>query len=241
MIQPSVADDVTVLHWTETDLARFNDLFRARSTEDLLDWASANFGQKIVLTCSFGGPSGMVLLDMVARLGHGTPVVFLDTDLLFPETYELAAAAARRYGVTIERRHPALSLSQQAQQEGDRLYERNPDRCCAIRKVAPLAEALRPYDAWISGIRRDQANTRAHTALFQWSTRHSMLKINPLAFWSEQDVWDYIHAYNVPYNPLLNQGYPTLGCTPCTRPTSADDPRAGRWVGFTKTECGIHL
>lgn len=241
MLQQPVADDVTMLKWTETELSHLNEVFRERSTEDLLDWATESFGDTIVLTCSFGGPSGMVLLDMVARLGRGTPVIFLDTDLLFPETYELAEAAARRYGITIERRRPALSLDEQARQEGPRLYERNPDRCCAIRKVAPLAEALQPYDAWISGIRRDQSSTRTRTELFQWSTRHNLLKINPLAFWSERDVWNYIHTYNVPYNPLLNQGYPSLGCMPCTCPASADNPRAGRWAGFAKTECGIHV
>src|SRR5262249_1885460 len=163
------------------------------------------------------------------------------TDLLFPQTYALAEAAARRYNVTIERRSPALTLSQQERQEGPRLYERDPDRCCAIRKVAPLAAALQPYDAWISGIRRDQSSTRTTTELVQWSARYSLLKVNPLALWTEREVWRYIQANNVPYNPLLDQGYPSLGCVPCTRHASADDQRAGRWVGFAKTECGIHV
>jgi phosphoadenosine phosphosulfate reductase len=216
--------------------------FRNRSAEDLLDWATARFGQQIVLTCSFGGASGMVLLDMVARIGCGTPVIFLDTDLLFPETYALAEAAARRYGVAIERRRPALTLAEQEIQEGARLYDRDPDRCCGIRKVAPLADALQPYSAWISGIRRDQSSSRAGTELVQWNARHNLLKISPLAYWSERDVWRYIHANQVPYNPLLDQGYSSIGCGPCTRQAGAgEDLRAGRWAGFAKTECGIHI
>src|SRR5215211_2500387 len=169
--------------WNAEDLAAVNTRFRNRTAEDLLSWATAHFGQEIVLTCSFGGASGMVLLDMVSRIAHGTPVVFLDTDLLFPETYALAEAAARRYGVAIERRRPVLTLAQQEAQEGPQLYNRDPDRCCGIRKVAPLAEALRPYRAWISGIRRDQSPTRATTELVQWSERHNLVKIHPLAYW----------------------------------------------------------
>jgi phosphoadenosine phosphosulfate reductase len=217
-----------------------NRRFQDRPAEEVLDWAARRFGQELVLTCSFSGPSGMVLLDMLARLGHATPVLFLDTDLLFPETYALAEAAARRYGVVIQRRRPALSLEEQDRREGPRLYERDPDRCCAIRKVAPLAEALRPYRAWASGIRRDQAATRGETPLFRWHPRYEVLKISPLAAWSERDVWRYIHRHDVPYNPLLDQGYPSIGCAPCTRPAAAGEGRAGRWAGFAKTECGIH-
>lgn len=240
MTQPAIESTMAPA-WTAAELRRINQEFRDRPAEALLDWATDIFGDRIALTCSFGGASGMVLLDMVARLGRGTPVIFLDTDLLFPETYALAEAAARRYGITITRQRPALTLEQQERQEGPRLYARDPDRCCAIRKVAPLAEALRPYQAWISGIRRDQSQTRAAIDLVQWSTRYHLLKINPLAFWSERDVWAYIYAHDVPYNPLLDRGYPSLGCVPCTRPASAADPRAGRWIGFAKTECGIHL
>jgi phosphoadenosine phosphosulfate reductase len=236
-----IADDVSAASWTAQELGEINALFRDRPAEDLLDWATERFGQQIVLTCSFGGASGMVLLDMIARIGRRTPVIFLDTDLLFPETYALAEAAARRYNVVVERRGPALTLDQQERLEGPQLYARDPNRCCAIRKVAPLAEALRPYEAWISGIRRDQSSTRAATDLVQWSARHGLLKVNPLAFWTERDVWRYIHANEVPYNPLLDQGYPSLGCIPCTRHASGEDSRAGRWVGFAKTECGIHL
>lgn len=227
--------------WSASEIARLNARFSARPAEALLEWAAETFGQEIVLTCSFGGAAGMVLLDMVARLGRDTPVLFLDTGLLFPQTYALAEQAARRYGVTIERRQPQISLEEQARREGPDLFARDPDRCCGMRKVAPLAEALRPYRAWISGIRREQTAARAGAALVEWSSRHGLLKLNPLAAWSEQQLWAYIHTHDVPYNPLLDQGYPSLGCAPCTRPASAADPRGGRWAGFNKTECGIHL
>ena len=221
-------------------IAQLNARFAHSGPQELLAWAGEAYGRDAVITCSFGGASGMVLLDMAARLGNAVTVLFLDTDLLFPETYALAEQAARRYGVSIERRRPTLTLAEQAAQEGEALYSRDPDRCCGIRKVAPLAEALRPFHAWVSGIRRDQSATRADTPLVQWSARHSLLKLNPLADWGERDVWRYIHANNVPYNPLLDQGYASIGCTPCTRPAAAADGRAGRWAGFAKTECGIH-
>ena len=241
MLERATSSTKIVQDWNASVLSELNTLFRGQPAEELLDWATELFGEQIVLTCSFGGASGMVLLDMVAGLGRGTPIVFLDTNLLFRETYELAATAERRYGIAIERRNPALTLAEQERQEGPQLYARDPDRCCAVRKVAPLARALQPYDAWISGIRRDQSNTRASTELLGWSARHNLLKINPLAYWSERDVWRYIQAHNVPYNPLLDQGYPSLGCAPCTHQSSAEDPRAGRWSGFAKTECGIHI
>ena len=226
--------------WSSEELERLNEHFQNQPPEALLTWATQTFHPRLALTCSFSGPSGMVLLDMVVRSGLDMTVIFLDTDLLFPETYELAALAEQRYGIPIQRRRPALSLEEQDRQEGPHLYARDPDRCCHLRKVTPLAETLRDYDAWISGIRRDQSNTRATVHLLEWNTRHNLVKINPLAFWSDRQVWTYIHTHRVPYNPLLDQGYPSIGCVPCTRPASTDDPRAGRWVGFAKTECGLH-
>lgn len=226
--------------WNDEELAGLALLFADRHPEALLEWADETFGAGLVLTCSFGGISGMVLLDMVVRLRCQSAIVFLDTNLLFPETYALVDTVEQRYGIRIERQVPELSLAEQEQQAGPELYSRDPDRCCAIRKVRPLADALRPYQAWVSGIRRDQAETRANTALLEWNTRHAVVKISPLAAWNEREVWRYINAHNVPYNPLLNQGYPSIGCAPCTRPSSQAQGRAGRWVGFAKTECGLH-
>ncbi len=226
--------------WSERELGALNERFRAAPPQALLAWAAEQFGPRAALTCSFGGAAGMVLLDMVARAGLPLAVIFLDTDLLFPATYALAEAAARHYGVTIELRRPALSLDEQERIHGPELYGRDPDRCCAIRKVAPLAEALAPYAAWVSGIRREQTAHRATTEPVQWSAKHGLLKLSPLAYWGEREVWGYISANSVPYNPLLDQGYPSLGCVPCTRPAGGDDGRSGRWSGFAKTECGLH-
>ncbi|NTU82757.1 MAG: phosphoadenylyl-sulfate reductase [Chloroflexales bacterium] len=226
--------------WHAAELQALNAQFAGRPPEDLLIWAAEQFSGCAALTCSFGGTAGMVLLDIVARHDLPIAIVFLDTDLLFPETYRLAEAAARHYGITVERRRPALSIVEQEARHGPALYDRDPDQCCGLRKVVPLAEALRPYDAWISGIRRDQTAQRASTELLQWSAKHGLLKLSPLATWSEREVWSYITAHAVPYNPLLDQGYPSLGCAPCTLPTGATDGRGGRWSGFAKTECGIH-
>ncbi|GAB4432063.1 MAG: phosphoadenylyl-sulfate reductase [Chloroflexi bacterium OHK40] len=227
--------------WSSEELEALNERFRERPPEELLAWAADTFAGRAVLTCSFGGAAGMVLLDIVARQRLPIAVVFLDTDLLFPETYALAREAARHYDIAIEWRRPALTPDEQERQYGPQLYARDPDRCCGIRKVAPLAAALRPYQAWVSGIRRDQTAQRAATEPVQWSAKHGLLKLSPLAYWTERQVWAYIHANGVPYNPLLDRGYPSLGCVPCTRAASADNPRGGRWAGTGKTECGIHL
>lgn len=227
--------------WTDEDLRQLNDTFRTGSPQDVLAWAATEWGQQVVLTCSFGGAAGMVLLDMVMQVAPSTPVVFLDTGLLFPETYAAAEAAEQQYGISIIRRRPRVSLAEQERQEGPMLYARDPDRCCHIRKVVPLGDTLRGYDAWISGIRRDQSSTRASTPVFGWNARHKLVKISPLAFWTERDVWRYIHANNVPYNALLDQGYSSIGCAPCTRAAGTDAGRSGRWAGFAKTECGIHV
>jgi phosphoadenosine phosphosulfate reductase len=157
--------------WSERELVALNERFRGAPPQELLAWAAEQFGPRAALTCSFGGAAGMVLLDMIARQQLPLAIIFLDTDLLFPATYTLAEAAARHYGVTIERRRPALSLDEQERIHGPELYGRDPDRCCAIRKVAPLAEALAPYAAWVSGIRREQTAHRATTEPVQWSRR----------------------------------------------------------------------
>jgi phosphoadenosine phosphosulfate reductase len=232
--------DTTAL-WSDAEIDLLNGRFRGRPPEELLFWAAERFGARAALTVSFGGAAGMALLDLVARHELPIAIIFLDTDLLFPETYALAEEAERRYGITISKQRPALTLEEQARQHGPELYARDPDRCCAIRKVAPLAKALRPYEAWVSGIRRDQTAQRASTEPVAWSAKHSLLKLSPLAAWGEREVWAYLSAHSVPYNPLLDRGYPSLGCAPCTRPADADDPRGGRWSGFGKTECGIHL
>ncbi len=160
----------------------------------------------------------------------------LDTHVLFPETYEVWRAVEQRYGIQVEV-YQGPSLGRQAAAHGDALWERNPTLCCSIRKVAPLAEALAGLDGWITGMRRDQSPTRADAPKLGWDERHELWKANPLADWSDEDVWAYISEHDLPVNALHDRGYASIGCTHCTTP---GDGREGRWVGNDKTECGLH-
>ena len=178
---------------------------------------------------------------MASELGLDVDVVELDTHLFFKETYETRERLVERYGLSLIRPE-VITMAEQHKREGPNLWESNPDRCCHIRKVEPLIETLRPYDAWVSGIRRDQSPSRATARKVERSERYGVWKIQPLADWSEQDVWTYIMANDIPYNPLHDAGYRSIGCIPCTRPTRPDEEeRAGRWAGSDKLECGIHL
>ena len=225
----------------EAELAYWTEHFRAAPPHELLRWAGERWGAQLVLTCSFGGAAGMVLLDMVLSHAPETPVLYADTELLFPETYALITRVHERYGVMPQPIRPARTVAQQAEVEGPALWKRDPDRCCQMRKVQPLGEALAPFDAWIAGLRRDTSPTRAGVKQIGWSTKYNLVKLNPLAFWTEREVWGYIFKYDVPYNPLLDQGYRSIGCLTCTRLPESDDPRAGRWAGFNKVECGLHV
>jgi phosphoadenosine phosphosulfate reductase len=222
-------------------IAAWNTRFSDASPQALIQWGAARWDDRMALSCSFGGAAGMVLLDMVASVAPRTPVLYINTGLLFGETYHLIEQIHRRYRIDLRMTQPARSVAQQAAAEGAALWERDPNRCCQLRKVKPLADALAPFAAWITGVRRDGAATRARANLIEWSTKYSLVKLNPLAAWSEQDVWRYIHKHNVPYNPLLDQGYRSLGCWTCTSMPTSDDPRSGRWAGFNKTECGLHV
>jgi phosphoadenosine phosphosulfate reductase len=209
------------------------------SAEDILRWASTEFGDRLCLTCSWQRQSS-VLVHMVAELGLDVPVVELDTQLFFRETYETRDRLVERYGLELVRPE-LISVAEQHRREGPNLWERDPDRCCHIRKVEPLERALAGYDAWITGIRREQSPTRAGAQKVEWSERYGVWKIQPLADWGAKRVQAYIHVNEIPYNPLHDQGYPSIGCIPCTRPVEAgEDERAGRWAGSDKLECGIH-
>ena len=223
------------------EVPSWNARFQSAPPQKILAWATEQWGKYMVLSCSFSGPAGMVLLDMVATIAPATAIFYIDTGLLFRETYELAARVQERYGLRIRVARPAQSVAEQAKAEGEALWSRDPERCCRLRKVLPLAEALAPYDAWVTGVRRGSASTRSATQVVEWSKKYNLVKLNPLAFWSEQDVWRYIHAHNVPYNPLLDLGYHSIGCHTCTQLPTTDDPRSGRWAGFGKTECGLHV
>jgi phosphoadenosine phosphosulfate reductase len=214
--------------------------FETMTAEDLLEWSAAEFGDKLVLTCSWQKQSS-VLLHIVSELGLDVDVVELDTHLFFKETYETRDRLLERYGVQLIRPE-IITVAEQHKQEGPNLWEREADRCCHIRKVEPLVRALKPYDAWVSGIRRDQSPSRAGTPKMEWSERYDVWKVHPLADWDEKRIWAYIEVNEIPYNPLHDSGYRSIGCIPCTRPTSPDEEeRAGRWAGSDKLECGIHL
>jgi phosphoadenosine phosphosulfate reductase len=211
----------------------------AMSAEDVLVWAYEQFGDRMCLTCSWQRQSS-ALVHMISELGIDIPVVELDTQLFFKETYETRDRLVQRYGLNLIRPH-VLSLAEQALAEGPNLWERDPDRCCHIRKVEPLERVVAPYDAWVSGIRREQALTRADAQKIEWSERYGIWKVQPLVDWDAKRVEAYIHVNEIPYNPLHDTGFPSIGCIPCTRPIrKGEDERAGRWDGSDKIECGIH-
>ncbi|MFQ5578739.1 MAG: phosphoadenylyl-sulfate reductase, partial [Anaerolineae bacterium] len=167
---------------------------------------------------------------------------FIETGLLFQETYALRRQLQARLGLTIEAVYPELDLAQQAAQHSPHLWQCDPDLCCFLRKVAPLRRYLADKRAWVTGIRRDQTPARASAQVIEWDEANGLVKINPLAAWSSAQVWEHIRQHDLPVNPLHRQGYPSIGCWPCTRAVRpGDDPRAGRWAGFAKTECGLHL
>lgn len=220
--------------------AQWRRQFETAAAEDVLCWALDRFHPRIALACSFQAED-MVILDMMARLRPGARVFYLDTGLLFAETYAMRDLVARRYDIRLERFSPELSVARQAVEHGPNLWARDPNRCCTLRKVEPLRRALSGLDAWVTGIRRDQTPQRRSAGVVEWDARFGLVKINPLARWTADDVWRYIRSRGVPYNPLHDQGFPSIGCIPCTAPVpEGGDARSGRWPGFEKTECGLH-
>ncbi|WP_027091969.1 phosphoadenylyl-sulfate reductase [Cohnella thermotolerans] len=213
--------------------------FENASAETVIKWAVETF-PNITFACSFGAED-VVLVDMIQKIRRSTDIFYLDTDFHFKETYETRDRLSEKYGLTFVQVKPKLTPEEQAAQHGEELWKRDPNACCNIRKVEPLTRILGQYDAWITGIRRDQAPTRANAKKVEYDTKFGLVKFNPLASWTSDDVWDYIRANDIIYNPLHDQNYPSIGCEHCTRPVMpGEDPRAGRWSGFEKTECGLH-
>jgi phosphoadenosine phosphosulfate reductase len=227
--------------WTESELKNISESLEGRAPEDAVRWAVENFErEEISLACSFGAED-VVLVDMLIKIKPDARIFYLDTDLLFKETAEVMEKIIKKYGVTPERYGPKSTLAEMEKEFGPELWKREPDRCCDIRKMVPLAEALSNLRCWITGIRRDQAPTRANAPIVSWDAKFGLVKVNPLVKWTTNDVWDYIKKHNVPYNALHDRNFPSIGCEPCTKPVApGEDPRAGRWAGFQKTECGLH-
>jgi phosphoadenosine phosphosulfate reductase len=210
---------------------------------EILEWAVRNV-PRFAVSSSFGADSA-VLLHLVARVESAVPVLFLETGFHFPETLRFRRELVARLGLTdVRDLRPALTVGQQAREHGGGLYVRDADACCQIRKVEPLNAALREFDGWASGVRRDQTPERADTPVVQTVVREGreLVKVSPLARWTAADVDEYLAAHDLPRHPLADAGYPSIGCAPCTRPVAAgEDARAGRWAGSAKTECGIHI
>jgi phosphoadenosine phosphosulfate reductase len=206
-----------------------------RSAEEVLAFLVERHGRRLVLACSFQ-KEATVLVDLLLGIDPGARVFTLDTGVLFPETYATWRAVEERYGITVEA-YRGPTLEEQARLHGDALWAREPDRCCGLRKVAPLERALDGAEVWVSGLRREQSPERAATPKLAWDARHGLLKANPLADWTEDDVWRHVRDRDLPYNVLHDQGYASIGCTHCTRPGAG---RSGRWSSFAKTECGLH-
>ncbi|WP_282034506.1 phosphoadenylyl-sulfate reductase [Metabacillus indicus] len=208
---------------------------------NVLNWAYGHYGEEIVYACSFG-IEGIVLIDLISKVKPDASIVFLDTDVHFKETYETIERVKEKYPkLRITMKKPALTLAEQAEQHGDKLWETNPNQCCAIRKLQPLNETLSQSKAWISGLRREQSETRKNVQFINKDDKFQSVKVCPLIHWTWKDVWRYVHKNDLPYNPLHDQGYPSIGCFHCTQPAfSADDLRSGRWSGQGKTECGLH-
>jgi phosphoadenosine phosphosulfate reductase len=195
----------------------------------------------VAISSAFG-VEGMALIDMASRARQSFRLFTLDTEFLFPETYNLMDQVEQRYGIAIERVYPLLSPEEQERVHGPALWQGNPDQCCDLRKVEPLRRKLDGLRAWITSIRRDQTASRANAGKIEWDRQFGLVKINPIADWSSRQVWQYIREHDVPYNPLHARNYPSIGCTHCTRAVRpGEDPRAGRWSGSSKTECGLHM
>jgi phosphoadenosine phosphosulfate reductase len=201
----------------------------------VLEFMVERFHPRLAVACSFQKEASVVL-DLILSIAPDARVFTLDTHVLFPETYETWRKVEERYGISVEV-YQGPSLGRQAATHGDRLWETNPDLCCDLRKVQPLNQALADADAWVSGVRREQGPSRATTRKLAWDAKHALWKANPLADWTERDVWRYIADHDLPYNELHDRGYASIGCTHCTRPGAN---REGRWAGTGKVECGLH-
>lgn len=225
----------------EKTLSIFDSL-AGDDAEGIVRASLAHFGSKITLSCSFGGAGGMVLVDMAVKASAdvgGVDVFVLDTDLLFPETYATIEAVEKKYGIRVRRARALLMVEEQRRIYGEALWARDPNACCGIRKVETMGRAVAGRDAWMTAIRRDQAATREATEVVSWDEKFGMWKVCPLAHWDEARVANYVYNNDVPMNPLLAQGYTSIGCTHCTA-LPADGARSGRWAMFDKIECGIH-
>jgi len=222
----------------DSALAAISAALEGEPAEEIAAWTASAFGANVIIAASM---QDVILPHLFAQLIPGVEVLFLQTGYHFPETLLTRDVAARDLAITVVEALPVQSVAEQDAQYGEKLHERDPNLCCFLRKVDPLARALEGRAAWVTGVRRVEAPTRAHAPIVSWDDKHDLVKVNPLVAWSDEDVEAYQAGHDLPRNPLVAQGYPSIGCAPCTRKVApGEDPRAGRWSGNDKTECGIH-
>lgn len=231
------------LHPTEEFLAELeadSQKLESATPQEILKWAVDRFAPKFTMGTAFG-PEGMTIIHMLAEIAPETPIFNLETGYQFAETMEVRERVIKRYGITVEYKYPEQTVAEYEATHGGPVYKTNPTQCCNDRKLTVLHKSAKGMHAWASAIRRDQSEFRAKAPIVGWDKKFQLVKVSPLANWTKKEVWSLISKEDIPYNPLHDQGYPSVGCWPCTRAVLAgEDERAGRWSGFKKTECGLH-
>ncbi len=222
------------------ELASESVKLESATPQEILRWTIDRYAPRFTMATAFG-PEGMTLIHMLAEIAPQTPIFNLETGYQFAETLELREEVKRRYGIEVEYKRSGQTVQEYEAANGGPVYKTDPNRCCFDRKLRVLHEAAKGQYAWASAIRRDQSDDRARAPIVGWDRKFQLVKVSPLANWTKKDVWNLIAKENIPYNPLHDQGYPSVGCWPCTRAVQiGEDERAGRWSGFQKTECGLH-
>jgi phosphoadenosine phosphosulfate reductase len=228
---------------TPEEIAEANERLLSAAPQEVLRWAADRFHPKLLMATAFGA-EGCCLIHMLAEIQPATRMINLETGYQFPETLELRERIKARYGIEVEYIYPELTVPEYEKEHGGALHGHRPDQCCHDRKILPLRRAVERIAplAWVSAIRKDQTADRGKAAVVQWDAKFSLVKVNPLLNWTKREVWGFIHTHDVPYNPLHDHDYPSIGCWPCTRPVApGEDERAGRWAGKVKKECGLHV
>lgn len=228
---------------SDEEIREANARFQAATPQEVLQWGVERFFPRLLMATAFGA-EGCCIIHMLAEIQPATKIINLETGYQFPETLELRERIKARYGIEVEYIYPETTVAEYEAEHGGPLHVLRPDQCCYDRKVLPLRRALQRLEplAWISAIRKDQTAERQKADVVQWDQKFQLVKLNPLLNWTKKDVWAFIHRHNIPYNPLHDQNYPSIGCWPCTRPVApGEDDRAGRWAGKVKKECGLHV
>lgn len=222
-------------------IALANERLGSRSPQDILQWAVAEFYPRLTMATAFGA-EGCCIIHMLSEIQPKVHIFNLDTGYQFTETLEMRERILDRYGIEVEFVRPEMTVPEYEAEHGGPLYRIRPDQCCHDRKIMPLKKAIVGYDAWISAIRGDQTDHRKAAAVVQRDAKFGLIKVNPLLRWTKKEVWNFIFKHDIPYNPLHDQNYPSIGCQPCTDPVSeGGDDRDGRWTGTRKKECGLHV